>query len=465
MHRNKCDIMNLEWTSDGRDTHIVEPVLVSLEKRFGYKIIRTSIWSSIIKLLWYRPKAILVSNDIGADVNVNVFHFANKMGIKTISLTSEGLVQNTSTDETDKEIAEFFFWGDNLKHEKYYDLKILWSEVLRDKFRRWIPMDCLKNVCVCGATGFDRYKLFSSDEQDGLRQSICGKRTKIVMLVGYPFDEVFALMKSEKIGKDFFSKPYAQLKSVRAIYEEIIRNNQDIQFVLKYHPAVVNEEISEFYGLNSYENVITYKRDMEISKLIDVADIIVGFETTVAMEAWLKEKLTVFVNPLGTDFDRQEIYKGLIVVNSVKDLQRIISDYFDGVNNAEYISKTNIRKEILKNAIQHDDGLNYLRTSKTINDYMIGDTVKKKNMHIKDVVEVLGEIVYESVIALIEKSPIGYLAPKHRLYYRKRSANYNASDRAAITQRYVEAIDDYETKHALEVRDIIENYKCIRCDD
>ena len=63
----KCDVLNLEWGSNTRDTNIVEPVLISLEERYGYKVIRSSIWYGLFKILRYRPKSLIISNDTGAD--------------------------------------------------------------------------------------------------------------------------------------------------------------------------------------------------------------------------------------------------------------------------------------------------------------------------------------------------------------------------------------------------------------
>ncbi len=49
----KTDILNLEWETDSRDTNITDPILVSLEDRFGYNVKTDSIWYAFYKILKY----------------------------------------------------------------------------------------------------------------------------------------------------------------------------------------------------------------------------------------------------------------------------------------------------------------------------------------------------------------------------------------------------------------------------
>ena len=48
---HKIDILNLEWETDSRDTTITDPILVSLQDRFGYSVKTDSIWYAFYKIL------------------------------------------------------------------------------------------------------------------------------------------------------------------------------------------------------------------------------------------------------------------------------------------------------------------------------------------------------------------------------------------------------------------------------
>ena len=78
----KTDILNLEWETDSRDTNITDPILVSLEDRFGYNVKTDSIWYAFYKILKYRPKVLLMSNEVGAVENYFICRFAYSIGIK-----------------------------------------------------------------------------------------------------------------------------------------------------------------------------------------------------------------------------------------------------------------------------------------------------------------------------------------------------------------------------------------------
>ena len=168
MQRHACDILNLEWETNSRDENIIEPVLVYLEERYNLKIIRDSIWYGYFKLLKYKPKMLLISNENGAVENVIIMMLAHYMGITTVSLISEGL-NYYSEKYTESEYVKEQFWGHNKKKEKIVDLKLVWSETTLSKFHKYVDEILDYDVRVSGATGFDRYKLLTFiDKKDFL---------------------------------------------------------------------------------------------------------------------------------------------------------------------------------------------------------------------------------------------------------------------------------------------------------
>ena len=124
--KHQVDILNLEWATDSRDTNIVEPVLVSLEDRYGYTVKRDSIWYAIHKILKYRPKILIMSNESGAVENYYACRFAYAMGIKVIVFISEGLNYSCETEEAQKKLETELLWGHNREHLRIWDMKLLW---------------------------------------------------------------------------------------------------------------------------------------------------------------------------------------------------------------------------------------------------------------------------------------------------------------------------------------------------
>ena len=186
--KHKVDILNLEWETDSRDTNIVEPILVSLEDRFGYSIKRDSIWYAFFKILKYRPKALIMSNEVGAVENYYVCRFAYSLGIKTMVLISEGLNYECGTEEEQKKLETELLWGHNREHRKIWDLKLLWSENTRNSIYKYVEDSRNLNLKVSGATGFDSYTLLEFDGKDVLQKFEKQRYKKVILLVGFAFD-------------------------------------------------------------------------------------------------------------------------------------------------------------------------------------------------------------------------------------------------------------------------------------
>lgn len=65
MHR--VDILDLEYSSKGRDVDIAEPILSYLELKYNLKIVRKcSALDWQYYLLKYRPKIVFIANGVGS---------------------------------------------------------------------------------------------------------------------------------------------------------------------------------------------------------------------------------------------------------------------------------------------------------------------------------------------------------------------------------------------------------------
>lgn len=454
----RCDILNLEWGTNTRDTNIVEPVLVSLEERFGYKVVRSSIWYGLFKILRYNPKALLISNDTGAVENVRMFQLANSLGIKTITLVSEGLWMISSTEKLRKGGEELSFWGNNLKKDQYLDLKLLWSKAKKDLYIKFIPEAKKYNLRVSGGTGFDRYHFLDYMNKKEFENKYQRNYEKIILIIGYAFDlyPLYGEDVYEKRKKDEMMWLYNQRFIVRDIYEKMVKNNPEVLFILKDHPGSINLDDTEFAGISEkYANTIRLCKEEEIGNLLSVSDIVIAFDSTVCLEAWLLGRETILLNPLGKEFRRSSLYKGSPIVESYDELTALVEEYYKNGTMLEFQKRKEDRELCIKEQIQYGDGANYLRASKLI-DIAIKDNTKKKKSISKDF---LIELLREAKCYFIEKTPIGFLNKNAKRALIKRSRQYKKEERTECRLKYKRGIVAFEKNYSKLVIEILTNYE------
>lgn len=363
------DILNLEWANSDRDLHITTPILLYLNKKYALRYQTKSIHNGYFYLFLYRPKILLISNFQGGGINNSIVSLANYMGIKVISLISEGNVV--------EEDVEQFFWGHNLKQELEVEALLVWSERSRQLFLNKYSKYKDKIITV-GATGFDRYKLLVPEgKNDFLTNNHLEEYKKIIGIAGWGFDllygNYFEKYKEYYIqiwGKNQIEMHKQDMYKLQNIYKELIESNQEVLFILRYHPGTIDFEKNEFYGLNKYKNVFisnTFKNNhYKISDLINISDLWIGYETTTALEAWLLNKKTFLINPTKVDFIREMTYIGSPIVKTKQEAQLIIEELFN-YNSIEDFEKLNKNREkIIKDVIEYADGKNHIRAAKEI---------------------------------------------------------------------------------------------------
>ncbi len=365
---NRIDILNLEWSRSNRDLHIVTPILVYLEKKYNLSFKTKSIFNGYYYLIKYRPKILLISNFGGAGINHEIVKLAYSMNIKVISCISEGNVK--------KEALEQFLWGWNVDKVLYVNKMLLWSKRSEDIFLSQYP-ELKDKLVTTGATGFDRYKILEfKKKEDFLKENALSYR-KIIGIAAWGFDHFFGdyYKKHEKTFVDIYSKEQIELHredlyKIQKIYLELIENNPDILFILRYHPGTIDFEKNEFYGLEKYKNVFIsnqYKNQQyEISDLINISDLWIGYETTTALESWLLNKQTFLINPTRSDFIRENVYKGSPIVKDANEAQDLIDEFFKNGTIDKFEKLQSVRDEIIKDVIEYKDGKNYIRAAKEV---------------------------------------------------------------------------------------------------
>lgn len=365
---SKLDILNLEWPQSDRDLNIVTPVLVYLNKKYDINYKTLSIFNGYYYVLKYQPKLVLISNFQGAGENNNIVKLAKLYGIKAISLISEGNVKAEAHEE--------FLWGHNKDKEMYVDKMLVWNKRSENIFLNAYPN--LKNkIITTGATGFDRYKLleFKSKKKFLTENNLNFK--KVIGIAAWGFDHYFG--KYFEDHKEYYFNVFGEkqidmhkedLYKIQQIYRTIIENNKDTLFILRFHPGTIDFEKNEFYGLNTYDNVFISNKyennHYQISDLISISDLWIGYETTTALEAWLLNKQTFLINPTRSDFIRENVHKGSPIVKTSEEAQKLIDEFYENGTIKSFELLEEERKKIIKDTIEYDDGKNHQRAAEEI---------------------------------------------------------------------------------------------------
>jgi len=160
------------------------------------------------------------------------------------------------------------------------------------------------------------------------------------------------------------------LVKLQIIYKKLIEQNKDILFILRYHPGTIDFEKNEFYCLGHFNNVFIsnqYKNNSyQISDLINISDLWIGYETTTALEAWLLRKQTFLINPTRSDFIRENVHKGSPIVKTTEEAQKLIDEFYSNCTIRTFEVLKERRRKIIKDTIEYDDGKNYIRASEEI---------------------------------------------------------------------------------------------------
>ena len=253
---------------------------------------------------------------------------------------------------------------------------VLWSGRSRDIFLSKYPK-LEDKLVTTGGTGFDRYKLLKFENKDKFLKENKLKLRKIIGIGAWGFDHLFGDYYSKY--KEHYLKVFGEqqinmhrddLLKLQTIYKQLIKNNLDTLFILRYHPGTIYFDKNEFYGLDEYDNVYIsnkYKNNhYQISDLINISDLWIGYETTTALEAWLLGKQTFLINPTRSDFIRENVHKGSPIVKTHIQAQNLINEFFDNDNMRDFEKLQSFRDEIVKDVIEYGDGKNYIRASQEI---------------------------------------------------------------------------------------------------
>ena len=342
----------------------------------GLNVVEGCIFQGYKLLRKYKPNILFISNATGSTLNFDICKYASTIGIKVVTLVSEGNIRDQDADQ--------FLWGWNSDKKLYEVINLQWSLRAKKIINQHYP-NLSKKIKVSGGVGFDIYKIMTFiSRSDFLKKHHKNTFSKIIGVgcwdfgILYPEDSRFEITKKRLTDTEI---EYLKKDGIlfNNIIKEIVVKNKDILFLIKEHPGEqLGKKASAIEDLDKFENVLIIKNVEPIINCIAVSDFWIAYESTTTLEAWLMNKQTCLLNPQGGDFPRDSIYKGSPIFSTTYMLQEVIEHYYESGYIDGFIEKSNIRNLLIKDTIEFDDGLNHVRAGNQIIEIILKSNNIKK---------------------------------------------------------------------------------------
>ncbi|MBI3125049.1 MAG: hypothetical protein HYZ10_11660 [Ignavibacteriales bacterium] len=441
----------------GRDVEMLLPIRYFAERFLNCEFFH-SLNIDIHQIYCVKPDVILQANTIGSNLYFEISKIAHEESIPLFALISEG---NFRTD------GSFDYWGFNKDRKFYQDFVCCWSERTAEFLKTKEPESAGK-IVVTGGVGFDRYTIYKFlDRAEFLKKYNKLNYKKIIGYAGWAFgklnhprgrDEILFWARGDESKLKWIEE---QRCLVRDILRTAIENNPDTLFVLKQHPQEnaperpepVKNEMSE---LAVYENVLYLCSEESIHDLISVSDLWTCFESTTALESWLMNKQTIFINP-DSDFNRDLLYKGSPLAKSYQELQTMIDGFYSSGKIVSFYNseKETQRKELIKNIIGFGDGFNHIRAA----DYFsktVSNSQSAKQMADKFSIPNSQFRLWHWLVYVLIRTAAPFYSRKifSKLYKLKKHLwvfeNYKMDKLHKLYAKYIPSFEAFYSKHGIE---------------
>lgn len=342
-----CDVLVMIYGMIGRDAHALIPIIYVLRKKYNLKVEIRSIFDyGAIDFL--KPKVLLTNGCTGSKETYQVTKYASERGVYTVSLHAEGMFREENIE------SHIFGWNKDKKPtvKKWY----MWN----NNAYRWGIKACpnFKSVLdVAGSTLHEKYKIFHRN--DFSREKLLQDRfDSIIFYAGWSFDKILQKYKLKAIKHN----PEEERHFVTNCLMSIASKYSNNLLIMKYHPATFNESVTEISDyFNNFKNVMIIHDEYPIYELIINADVVISFDSTTTIDAWLAEKPTfnlyrgkksIFSDgSLGYDYIRT----GSLVPFSEKELLSYLDEFFTNGEIKDFKNKEKIRKKIILDYIGNID--------------------------------------------------------------------------------------------------------------
>ena len=438
-----CDILNLEWSSSGRDREAAT-LICNVLRRKGYKVIEASVFNYRYYLMKYRPRLLYAADPKGASINYQAVKFAHQLGVPVVTLTAEG--------NYTPEAIETMFWGHISDRELLEKLNLQWSSRARNLVLK-LDASLASQVKVAGGVGFDRYHIYQFyKKEDWMRKYYLNHR-HMVGYASWGFDSCYRDNEASQMeglyGKEQVELFRQERLQVNEILRELIERNEDTLFLLKEHPGVTDPSKTELVGLKHYPNVLYTKNEEAIADCLSGCDIWMAFESTTCLEAWLLDKPTILINPLSQNPIRSSVHKGCVILRNYEAVQECLTMYFESGSIPKFKAKGNTRRRILEETIQWTDGKNHLRAAYWFEKALAESPRSNMHIGIRDMLKAFWQNT------LFQGARYLPFLPKFRAYAPARQ-RFRRSELEELTRRYKPYLEAFDQANPLTEQDIEE---------
>jgi len=438
-----CDILNLEWSSSGRDREAATLICNALRRK-GYKVIEASIFNYQYYLMKYRPRLFYAADPKGASINYRAVKFAHHIGVPVVSLTAEG--------NYTLEALEAMFWGHIADRELLEQLNLQWSSRARNLVLK-LDASLADQVKVAGGVGFDRYRIYQFYKKEDWMRKYHLDYPHMVGYAGWGFDACYREKEARQMEKVYGQEQVELFRQERVqvneILKKLIKQNKDTLFLLKEHPGVTDPSKSELVGLKHYPNVLYIKNEEAIADCLSGCDVWMTFESTTCLEAWLLDKPTIVINPLSRSFIRSSVHKGCVILRNCEAVQKCLTVHFKSGSIPEFEAKEDARRHVIEETIQWTDGKNHLRAAYWFEKVLAESPRSNMHIGIRDMLKAFWQNILFGGARYLP------FLPKFRAYAQARQ-RFRRSELEELTRRYKPYLDAFDQNNPLTEQDIEE---------
>jgi surface carbohydrate biosynthesis protein len=369
---HRIDVLNLEWTSTPSRDRVMATLVCNYLRMQGLRVEEQSVFDGYHALNNLKPKLLFMTNTTGAPENLDLMRYAKTRGYLGVSLISEGNFTRDSANHQE------MIWGWNKQKKLAEDIYLLWSERTRVITLQHHP-ELKERVGVSGGVGFDNYRI--GKKQQNQREFLSfWKKEGYEKIIGigcfdfgnfYPEDYRYAINL-----KSFTNDQNQRFRNDGVDFDRVLTSvaskNLETLFIVKQHPgSILGHKASGTVNLSNLPNVLVIKNELSIFDCIALSDFWVAYESTTAMEAWLMGKQTCLLNPSGRDFPRDIVVsEGSPAYVNVQELMHAIEGFYTSAALPGFLEREDRRRQIIKQTIQWDDGLNHVRAGNAVLDLL-----------------------------------------------------------------------------------------------
>jgi hypothetical protein len=439
-------------TNAGRDVEMILPLRYFAERFLNCEF-HHAISFDLYQIYRTKPDVIITPNATGSRLYYQIALAASEQGIPLFSLISEG---NFKTD------GSYDYWGYNEGKTFLQEYVCCWSERTRSYLAECEP-DSAHKIVLTGNTGCDRYVIYPTiPREEFLRKYKLPPFHRIIGYAGWTFNKLHFPRGIQELlqfyGDDVSILPWVEKQRtlVQNILHETIHNNPDTLFVLKRHPQDVSPElvqqpVNEIEGLTSFKNVLALGEEEALHDVIGACDLWTCFESTTALEAWLLNKPTVFLNP-EPEFKRADLVKGSVVARNAAEFQSIIDQWYGTGTISEFHSEetTRQRRSLITDSVGYGDGFNHMRAA-----YYLGRTIENLQRRSKPRYRFSSVQLFFHLFTVI--GGMMYLRSLYRHMYKLKKhlwvfENYRMAGLGQLYTKYSHFLETFYVKHNIEER-------------